>query len=243
MDFKLLSKTFEENQDICSQGLLKKYEPDKSRKYKFDKEFTINNLYEKSIIEIMTDHPLDLGLEMLAIDANPVILNICDDCFAGGGSELGFDGYEERLFYRTNYYKTLNYLNGLYPIDDDSNIYSKNVLVFRDVNFNFIDLKLLNFIAVAPIKTPELIDHSFKEFDYDLTLKKLEGAFQTAINKNHDCLILTAFDEKFKNPKNEIINMYNKLIDKYKLCFKWVLFGIPKNKDKLYYSYTNDIIR
>lgn len=223
---------YNQNKMICNNGYLQNIPINKSEKYYHTSKFNNVIIDNKPVINVLPNDCLEVAQRFIICGYNPVVLNMADVSFPGGGIEMGGYAQEESLFCRSNYFKTLNLQTGLYPITSAECIYSKDVFVFRDTNLNFLSSPFyVSFIACAAIKEPKLSNNCFTQNDYDMTFKKIELIFQIAFLKGHNCLILSAFGcGAYKNPKHQIVEIFNKCIDIYGHLFKFVIFAIlPKD--------------
>lgn len=221
---------WEENKNICINDVVFQHKIIPSIKYSYD-----NNLIKdektidiKTYIYVLPQDTLECGLNLKKNGYNPVVLNMANPFFAGGGVGMGCGAQEESLFYRTNYFQTLNNNTGFYPISDTKGIYSRDVFIIRDKDLNLIyKHESISFIAVAAIKDPQTIDGHFTAEQLDLTRRKIELIFQIAKKENHDCVVVSALGcGAFHNPPNDIIAIFNEVINKYKHFFKLIVFAI-----------------
>ena len=230
--FKQRAIIYNQNKMICNNGYLKNIYVNRSEKYNYIENFNNVITNNKPVINILSNDCLEIAHQFIMNGYNPIVLNMADINFPGGGIEMGGYAQEESLFCRSNYFKTLNLQTGLYPITGPECIYSKDVFVFRDTELNFLNNPFyVSFIACAAIKEPELSSGSFTESDYGLTFKKIELIFQTAFLRGHNCVVLSAFGcGAYKNPKHQIVEIFNKCINIYGYLFKFIVFAIlPKN--------------
>jgi uncharacterized protein (TIGR02452 family) len=90
------------------------------------------NAIHNCTINVIPNDTLDTANSLKQQNFNPLVLNMADPNFAGGCWNVGAGAQEESIFYRSNYFKTLNNQTIKYPINDDVAVYSKNVTIFRD---------------------------------------------------------------------------------------------------------------
>ena len=241
--YNYIRKIYNENKMLFTHGYLKMVPSYMSEKYSYEPNFIEYLIEDIPIIEIFPCDCLDAAKYLKMKGYNPVVLNMTDVNLPGGGIEIGGYDQEESLFCRSNYFKTLNLETGLYPINKAECIYSPNVFICRNSNLNIhIDPFYISFIASAAIKEPKLIDNKFTKGDYDLTFKKIEVIFQVANFKKHDSLVLSSFGcGAYKNPKEEITEIFNNCIKKYGHLFKFIIFAIiPKKDIENRYTLKND---
>jgi len=182
------------------------------------------------IVEVVPNDTLDTVYDHKSRGLNPLLLNMADDCFPGGCWTMGAGAQEESIFYRSNYFKTLNLQSVKYPINDDVCVYSKNVTVFRDGDLNVCKTWNVDIVAVAAIKRPRLVDGRLGVYDKELMKKKIELIFLLGIANGHNSLVLSALGcGAFKNPPEDIVEIFNEMLQKYKRFFKVITFAIIPN--------------
>lgn len=226
--FQQRESTYTQNKIICTTGRFKNIKVNQSEKYYYFENFNNIITNNKPVISVLPNDCLAVAHLFIKNGYNPCVLNMADVNFPGGGIEMGGYAQEESLFCRSNYFKTLNLQTGFYPIIGPECIYSKDVFVFRDTQLNFLrDPFYVSMIACAAVKDPVLLSGNFTDDDYDITFKKVESIFQTGFLKGHDCLILSAFGcGAYKNPKHQIVEIFNKCIIIYGHLFKFIVFAI-----------------
>ncbi len=222
---------YNQNKTLCNNGNLKNIVINQSEKCYYLSNFNVKLNNNKATISVLPIDSLKLAEYLINDGFNPVVLNLADISFPGGAVEIGGYAQEESLFCRSNYFKTLNIQTNLYPINGLECIYSKDVFVFRGTNLNFLNNPFyVSFIACAALKEPSLHGKCFHEEDYGKTFKKIEVIFQTAYLKGHNCVILSAFGcGAYKNPKDQMVEIFNKCIKIYSHLFEFIFFAIlPK---------------
>ena len=233
VNFVLVKRKYDENRNLCSKGYLKNIPSFQSTKYCFNPYFKIIKKFEQTNIKVYPLDSLKVAQYFINYGFDPLILNMADVNFPGGGIEMGGYAQEESLFCRSNYFKTLNIETGFYPINDASVIYSPNVFVFRDTDLSFLDKPFfVSMVASAAVKEPHLENNKLSKIDLELTKQKIETIFQTAILNNHNSLILSAYGcGAYKNPHSCILKAFEDTIKKYNGVFKLIAFAIlPKSK-------------
>ena len=83
--------------------------------------------YNKSNIKFFNMDAIDCAIECKM--ENPLVLNLSDNCFAGGCVSSGSGAQEESLFRRTNYFLSL--LQTFYPILPNEAVYSPQISVIK----------------------------------------------------------------------------------------------------------------
>ncbi len=205
-----------------------------------------HQIYDNTLILVEKMDTIDATLLLLSKGLNPVLLNMANPVRPGGGVANGATAQEENIFRRSNYFLTLQMK--FYPILDTDTIYSKDVIVFRDTNYDFIDPNLISIIASPSVRHPEL-NKDFSDFknieDYNLQYKKIEMIFKTAIIHGHDSIVLSAYGcGAFKCPPKKVAEIFNDIIKLYKKYFKCIMFAIiqPVDCNKNNYGVFKEII-
>ena len=284
---QLRINVFKQNMALCEYAVLSIIPVEKSLKINYDDNFHFNNLiktnndsishdndefiqndvlsnniYENNnlnnnaSIVILNVDPLDAIKKLVDDNYNPLLLNSANI----NVPDIGQDCYtfEESILCRSNYFNTFNDDN-LHPLDEPFSIYSPNVYIFRDVNYEILDKPFhVSIVATAPIENPILDNDMFTSHDYDITFMKIESIFQIAHKKSHDSLVLTSFTYNNPNIIRETINIFNDCLMRWKKYFKVIIFailsndkkknyGMPHNSQCEYeifknYIYTNDLL-
>lgn len=189
-----------------------------------------NPNYETKIV-VQNIDTIDCAIQL----DNPLVLNMASKFKAGGGVRTGATAQEEQLFLRSNYDLTLN-KKGFYPMNDDEIIYSPQVVIFKESN-TYKDIKpfTLDFIACPAIRDPKLINNLYTDTDRNIMEMKIEMIFLTAIKFKYVNLVLGALGcGAYHNPTDEVIEIYNKMLNKYKGHFKNIYFAVYSIRDDNY---------
>lgn len=198
--------------------------PQKSLKIKYDDTFTYHKKYNKSSINFVDMDTIDCGLTMAH---NPLVLNLADDCFAGGCVNMGSGAQEESLFRRTNYFQSL--LQDLYPIKNDEALYSPNISIIKSsentnwklfTSNNNNELPSLSFIACPGIKYPHTININneiqLNQEDVEILKHKIKLIIQIAIKFNHDTIIFGALGcGAWKNPPKHVAQIFKEILTEF----------------------------
>lgn len=165
----------------------------------------------------------------------PVLLNMANQSYPGGGVDMGCGAQEENIFRRSNYFLTLKFDPKFYPILDESVIYSRDVTMFRYGENRWYELmqvpRKVSIIASPSICRPELENGHFNEEDYELEYKKIDMIFKTALYHEHDTLIFSAYGcGAFACPPEDVSMIFKDIIKKYDGIFKYVIFAIIDNE-------------
>ena len=164
------------------------------------------------------------------------ILNFASSTKPGGGYLNGRGAQEETLCRQTLLYPTLkgsfmytfNKSNGSKPEGSDSMIYSPNVHVIRDDNYNRIRPFTVNVISSPAVDNRSGNIHHSKE----IMENRIRKIILLAAAEKNDVLILGAFGcGVFKNDPFESATIFKKILvdEGFKNHFDSVIFPIYKN--------------
>lgn len=192
---------------------------------------------QEPIIEVVNDDSITYAKTFLDSGLNPLVLNMANHKHPGGGVAYGSRAQEEDLFRRSNYHLTLNkniLPKDTYPLANVSVIYSPNVYIIKDKNYQVINNPFnLSFIACPAIQNPEIAYDMdkvpcYKNIqDHELMYRKIEMIYLTAIYTKHDSLVLGAFGcGAFNNPTSYVARIFADMNKKYGKYFKKIGFAV-----------------
>ncbi len=174
-----------------------------------------------------------------------VALNFASPSHAGGGVARGALAQEEDLFRRSNYYFVLS--QKLYPMADTTCIYSPQIIITKDKHYQPLSTTYcVSMIASAALRHPKLTSdgHYALQSNYDQMKAKIRHIFQVAYKYEHDTLVLGAYGlGAFKNSVNDVIQIFNEVIQEYYGCFKLIVFPIIDNQQTHNYQHFNQHIK
>jgi len=226
---------YEQNINLCLNGQLNKVTSFPSEKVTFNSDFIPLDLYQPANVQVLNMNILQVAEMMTNNGYNPIVLNAGNPVMPCAGFQMGEYGQEESLFCKSNFFKTLDIDTGYYPINGTEGVYSPKVFVFRDDKLNFLDKPfVISFVTVAPLKNPKLTSNgTLSQEDYRITYQKIDLIFQTALRKGYDSIVLSDFAcGPSHNPINQIVEMFNHCISKWRKSFKFIVFAI-ESKDKV----------
>jgi uncharacterized protein (TIGR02452 family) len=215
-------------------------DPPKSIKIHWTPIDTNNKQCENSNIIIENMDTIECGFYYKNMGYKPLLLNLADDCYAGGCVDTGSGAQEESLFRCSNYHKTLKMIPELYPIKDNEAILSYGVSIIKKSeqngweNIPFIsNPPKLSFIACPAVKYPiiEFIDGEkrLKEEDVVKLEKKIELILQTAYKGGFDTIIWGAMGcGAWRNPSYHVAEIMIRILKQYNGMIKNNVFAILK---------------
>lgn len=237
-------------------GMYKSFKTFKSIKFPFQQNFNPGVPNNICTTEVVYDHALDVA-ELYAEkgisytsnnNMNPAVLNVVGKNFSGLNLEANEDIRDDIINIRTTFCNTTGH-NSQYPLDDNTCVYSKMVIVIRPKNptsfLSFPQLYRTALITTAPIVAKKLLsENKMNSSDFVNTCTIIECVFHTAIARGHPILILTPFGhEEENNPVSDIIKIYNYCIFKYGHYFNKIIVAVPQFYPKnVYEAYKTNII-
>lgn len=216
---------------------------------------------EKKFTEtIVTVHNLrTLEMAQIFVEAgyHPLVLNMASNIKPGGGVRKGSRAQEEDLFRKTNYFLTLDVdclPKNTYPLKNTTVIYSPQVTVIKDADYNYLDTPYqVDFIACPAVRNPTTCEQDYNgsleedyahEADRYLMQQRIEMIYQVAYAKGHDSLILGALGcGAFHNPVDAVANIFKTMNNKYQGCFKWIGFAVFSGPDNPNYDTFKKILQ
>ncbi len=202
-------------------------DPPPSIKKKWQPINSKNKQCDRSNIVIENMDTIECGFHYVKMGYNPLLLNLADDCYAGGCVDVGSGAQEESLFRCTNYHKTLKMIPSLYPIKDDEAVLSYGVSIIKkseakeweSISFKCSPPKF-SFIACPAVKYPiiEWVDEHKRLKDEDVAKleKKIELILQTAFDGGFDTIIWGAMGcGAWRNPSYHVAEIMKRVLAKY----------------------------
>ncbi len=223
---------YDENKHLCTEGQFKDVKSHPSELVTFNNNLLPIPLYEDATIQVMDMDCLEMAKMMIDNKFKPLVLNVgnanspCGNNFCQNNL---LDAQEELLFCRTNFFKTLTVNADFYPLNSFVAIYSPQVFIFRNQELDFVkEPYYVSFVTASPIMKPVLMNGRMDENHYNLTFGKIDTIFQIGMSKGFDSLILTAFGCGIHgNPPYQIVEIFNRCIQRWKNSFKVIVFAIP----------------
>jgi uncharacterized protein (TIGR02452 family) len=198
--------------------------------------------FDATDIQVTREDTIDAARRLLEGGFGPMVLNLADDCFAGGCVDTGAGAQEESLFRRSNYCMSLHNdprRARLYPIAHNEAVYSPGITVFRSSegsDYRFLPQAFkLSFIACPGLKCPELIFDSAKEkekgrlseADLSILENKIRLILQVGANEGHDSLVLGALGcGAWRNPPADVASVFERVLSAHQGVFRVIVFAI-----------------
>jgi uncharacterized protein (TIGR02452 family) len=185
----------------------------------------------KPIMEVKNIDTFDMAIEYEDFGMKPLVLNMASDKKAGGGVRSGSMAQEEELFRRSSAF--LSHPDEWYPLNEHEVIYSPEVIIMKNTQYNLIAERSVGMIACAAVRHPRLIHGKYKEEDYKEMRAKIESIFLIGIEKMHDSLVLGALGcGAFGNPPKDVALIFKEMVDRYGGYFKKIGFAVLTVKDR-----------
>ena len=185
------------------------------------------------------------------------VLNFASSTNPGGGVTKGSTAQEECLCRCSNLYLTLyqekcirEYYNinkkYMSNLGSDAIIYSRNIYVFKDKNYNMLPVKDRFYVDVLTCAAPNLRENPRNQYNtdaseekltltdeelYNIHVKRARNILNVAIKNEDDYLILGAFGcGAFRNNPEIVAKAYKDVLQDYMYCFKVIDFAIIDGK-------------
>lgn len=180
-----------------------------------------------------------MSMSMSMSHSLPVVLNLANAYNAGGGVLQGDNAQEESLFRRSTYCRTL--LQTMYPMQQNEIIYSPDITVFKDANYNVVKPFHVAAIACAAIRDPVLLNDKYADpHNMEIMYAKICGILSLCIHKGHKVIILGALGcGAFHNPPHVVAALFKDAIQKYGGWFDVIEFAVLGDTN---YNIFNNII-
>lgn len=185
------------------------------------------------------------------------VLNFASSTNPGGGVTKGSTAQEECLCRCSNLYLTLyqekcirEYYNVnkkyMTNLGSDAIIYSRNVYVFKDKDYNMLPVKDRFYVDVLTCAAPNLRENPRNQYNsdaseekltltdeelYNIHVKRARNILNVAVKNEDDYLILGAFGcGAFRNNPEIVAKAYKDVLQDYMYCFKVIDFAIIDGK-------------
>ena len=185
------------------------------------------------------------------------VLNFASSTNPGGGVTKGSTAQEECLCRCSNLYLTLyqekcirEYYNinkkYMSNLGSDAIIYSRNVYIFKDKDYNMLPVKDRFYVDVITCAAPNLRENPRNQYNtdaseekltltdeelYNIHVKRARNILNVAIKNEDDYLILGAFGcGAFRNNPEIVAKAYKDVLQDYMYCFKVIDFAIIDGK-------------
>ena len=185
------------------------------------------------------------------------VLNFASSTNPGGGVTKGSTAQEECLCRCSNFYLTLyqekcirEYYNinkkYMSNLGSDAIIYSRNVYVFKDKDYNMLPVKDRFYVDVLTCAAPNLRENPRNQYNsdaseekltltdeelYNIHVKRARNILNVAVKNEDDYLILGAFGcGAFRNNPEIVAKAYKDVLQDYMYCFKVIDFAIIDGK-------------
>ena len=191
------------------------------------------------------------------------VLNFASSTNPGGGVTKGSTAQEECLCRCSNLYPILQQekcIKEYYDVNkkymanlgSDVIIYSHNIYVFKDKNYNMLPEDERFYVDVITCAAPNLRENPQNQYNdgaskekitltdeelYNIHVKRAKNILNIAIKNEDDYLILGAFGcGAFKNKPEIVAKAYKDVLQDYIYCFKVIDFAIIDGKNSNNYE-------
>lgn len=180
-------------------------------------------------VKVVNADTLDVAAEFARQGLKTMVLNMASAVSPGGGVASGKTAQEECLFRRSNAF--LTHPAHLYPISAESCLYSPEILVIKDSEYNRMkskDFFQVSMLTLPAVRKPRRKGSSYMyEKDRLAMQERIDAIFKIGIIQGAQVLILGAFGcGVYDNPQNEVIAMFQQCLTKYRAYFESIIFAV-----------------
>ena len=184
-----------------------------------------------SIVEVVNEDCLEVGMRLKAEGCNPAILNMANRRNPGGSVLTGAAAQEETLFRRTNLFRSLYQFapyaaqygiacsSHHYPMDRNyGGVYTPGAICFRhgeQEGYALMDEPVsLSFITVAGMNRPDLTpDGKIADHHVEPVKNKMRTILRIGLQQGHDSLVLGALGcGAFCNPPRHVARLFHEVL-------------------------------
>lgn len=225
-------KKMAENREVFKDTMIKsnKFNMPCAVKYKGAlKNYVVKPKFTETKFSVVNSDCIDACITINLKDPSSKIAlqNNASEYKPGGGVTKGSIAQEECICRETTLYKTIKDCS--YPLDTDEMLYSDEVYILKDGNYNDISPNpRIAVITAAALRKPQLTEGKYKNADKKIMEQKIHMLLQTLYYHECETLVLGAWGcGVFGNPIDEVAEIYHHyLTGEFKNAFKNVTFAI-----------------
>ncbi|HUX79073.1 MAG TPA: TIGR02452 family protein [Alphaproteobacteria bacterium] len=214
-----------------------------------------NISHSQTQVVVVNADTVDHALLMKEMGFNPLVLDMANAVSPGGAAHNGKgNAQEEKICYRSNLHDPLHTFSDKAKrgksknfIPKEGGLYIPNVTIFREGagnGYKFMKKpETIAFGAIAAyrhksrLQQRKIVDETYypelksEENYWNSTKRKLYSFFDMALENGHDSLVLSAFGcGAFKNPPENMVEVFKEVLSEYAGCFKEIHFAIYASK-------------
>jgi uncharacterized protein (TIGR02452 family) len=182
-------------------------------------------------VGVMRADTLTAAASLVEQGQMPLVLNMSDDCFAGGNVDTGSGAQEENLYRRTNLCLVRAVNQHAYPLTPCKLVLNKNVTVYRaDEAHDYRCLRQpykVDIVSLPGIRNPKIDDGALSKPDTALLAARLRLLFRTAAREGYSVLVLGPIGcGVWHNPPESVARVFKALLCEFSGVFRGVFFPI-----------------
>lgn len=180
-----------------------------------------------TVVNVQDADCIDVAKEMQDRGLRPVVLNLSDDCAAGGVVDLGSGAQEESLWRRTALSATQH--QGFYPLCEEGQVsllYSPAVPVLRDTEdtgYAWLPSPFyLDFIACPALKYPRWVrsaeapEGDLRDNDKERLALRLRHILRVAAQMGNDAVVLGPMGcGAWRNPPGAVADVFARVLPEF----------------------------
>lgn len=219
----------------------------------FYNQFKLDDLFNKKIpstdvpnpfIELVNNDPLKEAKILVEDGYKTLVMNPGKTKIHGGGVTTGKKTIEADIYRRTTIASHINRVSSYryYPMARQSGILTKDVIVFRDIDYEYLDnIFHTDFLTIGAVDKP-FVTNTTEGNVYGSVVErktmeiKIELFFQVAFLNGYRAVVITDIgcrDENNPHPILEVAEIIKKMANKYKHYFDKIIVAVMSDIDNL----------
>lgn len=216
-------------------------QPSVSIKHKLNDDPVIKR-FDTTVVEVLDTDSFVAAQNLLCFKKKVAVLNLADDSVPLGFVATASGAQEESLARRSTLCKHLDIK--MYPLDDISGIYSRNVMVFKDSEekgYSKIKPFKVDILTVPGVRHPKLLeDGHMCPKEIHRMENKIRLMYQMALKYKVDRLVLGASScGAWKANPEDVANAFKKIGQEYNGVCEKVVFAIMKPTRNMLFFHRN----
>jgi len=189
------------------------------------------------IISVVNDNPLEVVRNMVNEGHKTILMNPSRPYSFGGGVNRGLTNLEAEIYRRTTLSTHINNSNEYmyYPLSGKKGILSKKVIVFRDINYKYLNEQSSYFVDIFTLAlpdNPQIRSINYEDFyAYPYQEKTVEEIiqlfFEVAFLNTYSVVVLTDIGCREQNHPTELIaKIIKQQAHKYRYYFDKIIIAV-----------------
>jgi uncharacterized protein (TIGR02452 family) len=198
-------------------------------------------------VGVMPSDTLDVAATLVGQGQQPLVLNMADDCLAGGNVDTGSGAQEENLYRRTNLCANRAADQHFYPLTPCKLLLTKNVSVVRgneeDGYPRLPHPFTVDIVSMPGIRQPKIDGGTLSKPDVALLMARLRLLFRTAARQGYSTMVLGPIGcGVWHNPPESVARAFKAVICEFPGVFRGIFFPILATNSKTLQVFTDVLV-